>query len=174
MSHYNQPQKRKAEFFKPPNTLKSKVGSGGLSEAVLDRAQAIIEHNTVDFMPLAEADLALLLKGIESAKTARPRNKEESEQIIGQMLYPLMQLKANGGMFRYPLVTAIADEGVQFLEAIETADADAIEVAFAFYTTVRAVVLGKVDGDGGAHGEQLKNELAAACMRYFERKPKAE
>ena len=87
------------------------------------------------------------------------------------MLYPAMQLKANGGMFHYPLVTRIANRLVQFLEVIAVPDAAAIEIVVAFHTTLRAVIMGKVSGDGGKHGNELALALEAACTRYFEHYP---
>lgn len=166
-THYNQKPKRKAEFIKPPNTLKAKVGSGGLSEDILNRAQALLENNTVDFQPLAEMYLTALMKGIENAKEADA--KADKEHIISAMLYPGMQLKANGGMFHYPLVTRMSDKLIQFLEVVEEPDIECIEIVLAFHTTIRAVVLGKIKGDGGPHGQNLLDALTDACMRYFEK-----
>ena len=107
MDHYSQKPRRRAEFIKVPNTLKAKVGSGGLSEDILNKAQALLENNTVDFQPLAEMYLTALMKGIDIAKGG---SFDEAEYIISSMLYPAMQLKANGGMFHYPLVTKVADK----------------------------------------------------------------
>ncbi len=56
------------------------------------------------------------------------------------MLYPAMQLKANGGMFRYPLITRISETLLQFLEVIAEPDQDAIEIVLAFHTTIQAVL----------------------------------
>lgn len=167
--HFNQTQRRKAEYIKPPNTLKAKVGSGGLSEQILEKAQALLENNSVDFQPLAEMYLGSMMKGIEFANNPGPDSDDEG--IIASMLYPAMQLKANGGMFHYPLVTMIADRLVQFLEVVEVPDIDAVEIVLAFHTTIRAVVLGKITGTGGRHGEELVAALSEACMRYFERYP---
>ena len=36
-THYNQPKRRDVEFINPPNTLKQKVGSGGLSDEILEK-----------------------------------------------------------------------------------------------------------------------------------------
>ncbi len=169
MDHFNQQPRRRAEFITPPNVLKSKVGSGGLSEAILNKAQELLESNTVDFLPLAEIYLESLMKGIEGAKNAN--FNDDPETLIIAMLYPGMQLKANGGMFHYPLVTKIADKLIQFLEVIETPDAEVIEIILAYHTTIRAVVLGRIKGDGGRHGMELIDALNDACMRYFEKKP---
>lgn len=169
MDHYNQTPRRKAEFITPPNTLKAKVGSGGLSDAILNKAQELLENNTVDFLPLGEMYLNTLMKGIDKAKNAHP--DEDQEHLITSMLYPAMQLKANGGMFHYQLVTKIADRLIQYLEVIESADTEALEIVLAFHTTIRAVILGRITGDGGRHGAELIDALDEACVRYFERHP---
>ncbi len=165
--HYSQKPRRNAEFIKPPNMLKTKVGTGGLSEEILSRAQDLLENNTVDFQPLAEIYLSALQKGIDFAASSSPY--EDQEYIISRMLYPAMQLKANGGMFHYPLITRISDKLIQFLEVIEAADVEAIEIVMAFHTTIRAVVMGRVSGDGGRHGTDLLRALNEACLRYFEK-----
>ena len=167
MQHYNQTPKRNAEFITLPNRLKEKVGSGGLSDEILEKAQALLENNTVDFEPLADMYLGSLMKGIEHTKDAAPT--DDTEYLISTMLYPAMQLKANGGMFHYPLITDIADHLIQFLEVIDEPDIEAIEIILAFHTTMRAVVQGKITGDGGTHGSELLKALNAACIRYFER-----
>lgn len=169
VKHYNRVPVRKAEFIKPPNHLKRKVGSGGLSDDIIDKAQALLENNTVDFLPLAEMYLENLMKGIENAKDVHP--DDDIEPSIAGMLYPGMQLKANGGMFQYPLVTRIADKMIQFLEVLEEVDIEAVEIIVAYHTTIRAVVLGRITGDGGRHGNDLIEALNDACMRYFEKYP---
>lgn len=168
--HYNQEPRRKAEFVKPPNMLKVKVGSGGLSEQILEKAQALLENNSVDFQPLAEVYLGSMMRGIEQAHTAASGD-DDVEATISGMLYPAMQLKANGSMFHYPLVTKIADRLVQFLEVVEEADINAVEIVLAFHTTIRAVIMGRITGTGGRHGEELLAALDEACMRYFEKFP---
>lgn len=165
--HFSQKPRRNAEFIKPPNMLKTKVGSGGLSDDILNKAENLLENNTVDFQPLAEMYLAGLMKGIELAKESDPH--DDQEYVISRMLYPGMQLKANGGMFHYPLVTRIADKLIQFLEVIERVDIEVVEIVMAFHTTIRAVVMGRVSGDGGKHGTELMRALNEACVRYFDK-----
>lgn len=166
-NHAGFSRKRRAEFISHPNTLKEKVGSGGLSEEILQKAQALLENNTVDFQPLGEMYLDALMKGITFARS--PGEVGDSESIISAMIYPAMQLKANGGMFHYPLVTAIGGRFVQFLEVINIVDVDVIEIALAFHTALRAVIHGKITGTGGRQGEDLIKALNQACARYFEK-----
>jgi len=167
--HFNQKPRRKAEFIKPINILRSKAGYGGLDEDILSKAQALLENNSVDFLPMAEMYLSGMMRGIERARNPAPGESEEI--LIAGMLYPTMQLKANGGMFRYPLVTRIGDKLIQFLEVIEATDKDAIEIVLAFHTTMRAVLMGRVIGSGGKHGDELMQALEAACLRYFQHYP---
>jgi hypothetical protein len=167
MPHFDQKPRRKAEFIKPPNLLKAKVGSGGLNEQILDKAQALLENTATDFRPLAEMYLDSMRKGWERAQS--DSGKEDPEKLIAGMLYPAMQLKANGGMFHYPLITRIGDHLVQFLEVIERPDPDALEIVAAFHTTMRAIVVGQVSGDGGRYGADLIQELEDACYRYFQK-----
>ena len=165
--HYNQKQRRQAEFIQPPKTLQQKVGKGGLSDDILDKAQKLIEENTVDFLPLADMYLASLMEGVDKTKNAG--TADDNEYLISTMLYPSVQLKANGGMFHYPLITSVADKLIQFLEVIAEPDIEALEIIMAFHTAMKAIMQGKVSGDGGAHGKDLLKALNNACMRYFDK-----
>jgi hypothetical protein len=169
VTHFNQKPRRKAEFIKPVNTLRTKVGYGGLGDDILIKAQAVLENNTVEFQPLAEMYLATMMRAIEYA--SNPTEGEDNETLIGGMLYPAVQLKANGGIFQYPLVTRISEKLLQFLEVIAEPDEDAVEIVLAFHSTLRAVLTGRVAGSGGKSGDELMQALEDACMRYFEHYP---
>ena len=168
-THYNQTPKRKAKFITPPNTLKDKVGSGGLKEEILDIAEAMLTHNKTDFVPLAEMYLSSLTNSLDNARINPPKTKTEKEVLINEMLHPAVQLKGNGGMFHYQLITVIADNLIQFLEAIDEVDSESCEIIFAFHTSMKAVVSGRVQGDGGSYGKELIDALTDACYRYFEK-----
>jgi hypothetical protein len=169
VTHFHQRPRRKAEFIQPLNTLRTKVGYGGLTEDILNKAQALVENSSVDFPSMAEMYLATLMRRIDNASNPAPG--ENSEVLIGRLILPAMQLKANGGMFRYPLVTRMSDKLVQFLEVIAEPDRDALEIVRAFHATIRAVLLGRISGDGGKHGADLMEALEAACLRYVEHFP---
>lgn len=154
----------RAEFIKLPNILRQKVGYGGLSEENIQKAEQLLKNNTVDFIPLSEVYLNGLMSGISYAKSATI--EDDKEYVIASMLYPAVQLKANGAMFHYPLVTRIAGRLVQFLEIIIQPDNEVIEIVIAFHSAIRAVVAGKVTGDGGKYGDELSAALGEACMRY--------
>lgn len=167
--HFNQTPKRQAEFITVPNTLKAKVGSGGLSDAILDKAQILLESHSQDFAPLAEMYLRHLEVGIGIAKNTGPRG--DQEQALSCMIYPTMQLKANGGMCGYPFVTDIADMLIHFLEVVAAPDADCIEIVEAFYTTIRLITQAKITAGDTDQAKDLKKALHEACQRYFDHYP---
>lgn len=167
VKHYNQTPIRNAEFIMPPNIMKAKVGSGGLSEQILDRAQALLENHTIDFTPLAEMYLERMKHGIDEGR--KLKDNSNSEATIAQILIPCVQLKANGTMFHYPLVTRIADRFVQFMEVVARLDEESLDIADAFHSTIRVVIAGKIKSDGGEQGNALVQELNNACQRYFEK-----
>ncbi len=167
IEHYNQKPKRNAKFIKPPNLLKAKVGIGGLSDAIIDRAQKLLESHSEDFRPLGEIYLKQMKDGIDNAiALGRPT---DSEEVIAQILFPCVQLKANGGMFGYLLVTRIAERFIQFMEVVDKIDEETLDIAMAFYTTIKIVLNSQIKGSGGDQGEALVSELNNACMRYFEK-----
>ncbi|MGN7438550.1 MAG: hypothetical protein ACTHOO_07880 [Alcanivorax sp.] len=167
IKHYNQKPVRNAKFITAPNVLKAKVGVGGLSDTILDRAQKLLENHTEDFRPLAEIYIKQMKEGIDAAKNLG--QPTASEEYIARILFPCVQLKANGGMFHYPLITRIAERFVQFMEVVEKLDEETLEIAAAFHTTIKIVVASQIKGDGGEQGESLVEELNGACMRYFEK-----
>ncbi len=167
VQHYNQKPKREAKFFSPPNILKAKAGAGGISDTILDRAQDLLENHTADFTPLANIYIKQMKEGIdEAAALGKPTS---SDKALGKIIMPCVQLKANGAMFHYPLVTRIADRFVQFMEVVERLDEETIDISNAFLTALNIVITGKIKTDGAAHGEALVEELNSACMRYFDK-----
>ncbi|MGH1398789.1 MAG: hypothetical protein ACRBCT_06200 [Alphaproteobacteria bacterium] len=164
---FEREKRREAEFVKPQDTLRKKVGFGGLGDEILNQAQRLLEESTEEFEPLAKLYLDELTQAIEATKNAGPM--DDFESFIGMMLHPILHLKAHGAMFNYHLITQIADRLVQFIELIDTPDIEALEIILAFHTTMKAVIAGKITGDGGEHGKNLLAALHEACSKYFKR-----
>jgi hypothetical protein len=159
----NQPKVRRAELISPPNRLKEKVGSGGIDEIVLVKAQELLENNTVEFAPLAEMLLNVLDTAVQNAKS----NATKGEAAIEAMIYPAMQLKAQGSMFHYPLVTEISNILVNFLETVTGIDKDVIDIVNAHKMSIGVVISGNIRGDGGHTGKELRAALMDACNRFY-------
>ena len=160
-----QKKRRRAELITPPNRLKEKVGSGGIDERVLQKAQALVESNTVDFKPVATMLIDVLDQGIQEARAGVVRG----EEAIEQMIYPAMQLKAQGGMFHYPLITEVCNILVNFMETVREADKDVLDIVIAHKMTINVILNSEIKGDGGEQGKQLRDALMEACNRYYKR-----
>lgn len=168
IKHFDQEPRRKAEFFMPKNALKEQVGTGGLSDEVLMRAQRIFDNHTEDFRPLAEVYLDNIKESMDEAKKAK--DDSNSEELITNLLMPCVQLKSNGTMFHYPLITRVANRFIEFMEVIDSLDPKAIEIVGAFHSTIKIILAEQIKDSSAPQGEALVEELNSACMRYFEKK----
>ena len=149
----------KAEMVVPPNRLKEKVGSGGFDEKAIVKAQDQIKNNTVDFQPIAAELMAQLEKALTGAV--------KSDVVLREIMAPAMQLKAQGSMFHYPLVSEISNILVNFLETVTDIDADVIEIITAHKTSIIAALSGKIrEQDRANVGKELCSALLDSCERY--------
>jgi len=160
---------KKPRFIKPPNKLKMKVGTGGIDERLLDNAQTYIQKTTIDFKPIAED----LLKEVMAAlKKARDASEEHQKQTAAEELAgAIMQLKANGGMFSFQLISEIAALALHFLESAKI-NKDALQVIDVHAKTIHIIIHHNLKGDGGKEGYALVKELEKACERYFSKHSK--
>lgn len=158
--------KTKPKFITPPNRLKSKVGAGGVSEERLRRAQIVMDDFDADFRPVANE----LASNLEKATTAAIKELGKSNTPDkDKMVFPVMQIKANGGMFKYQLLTDVADICLQFMEAIDDYNKEAIDIIKAHERAIMIILKNNLRGDGGKEGYALVEELHDACQRYFKK-----
>ncbi len=163
---FTQEKQRNIQLIQPDENLKNKVGHGGLNQKILEKAQTIIDENTIDFIPIAMRYLSTLQETIKIAKSQR--DKHETDSLIAVLGIPVMQLKANGSMFGYPLITKIAALMIRFLETVDTLNNDTFDVLSGFLTSFNAVLIGNIrmDDTTGA-GDDLYNALEDACQRHL-------
>ena len=166
----NQKKLRRAELIVPPNILKQKMGSGGIDPAALVKAQETIDKNTIDFRPIAKELVEQLTAAVKKAQ----EGSADSEVLLEGMIYPAMQMKAQGAMFHFPLVTDISDILVNFLETVNDVDKDVLEIVIAHKMAISAVISADMRGTGDAKGKVLRDSLLDACMRYYTAKEKLQ
>lgn len=151
------------KIIKANKSLQAKVGTGPLDERTVERCQAVMDNNDVDFTPLGMQFLNELKEATQKAKSG----EVDLKQSVQDMTEPVMQLKANAKTFRYTLVGNLANVMLSFLEAIQEMDDGMIEIVDAHHKTLTAIIMKKMQGDGGEYGKQLEDELKSACKRYF-------
>ena len=152
-----------AEMVVPPNRLKEKVGSGGFDEKAVVKAQDQIKNNTVDFQPIAAELMAQLTKAVANTMSGSIKG----DTALREIMAPAMQLKAQGTMFHYPLVSEISNILVNFLETVTEVDADVIEIITAHKASITAALSGKIrEQDRAKVGKELCSALLDTCERY--------
>lgn len=153
-------------IIKANKSLQTKVGTGKIDESTIQKCEMVIKNNDVDFAPLAMEYLDKLEAAIAGAKTGNLSR----DQAVKAMTAPVMQLKANAATFNYDLIGSLANIMLGFLEGVDSMDKTVLEIVGAHHQTLKAIVLKKMTGDGGAYGMQLQDELKGACKRYFQKK----
>lgn len=148
-------------IIKASKVLQAKVGSGLLDPEKVRQSQQVIERNMVDFAPLG---LQFLDELSDVINKPRDVNDRELRELITQ---PIMQLKANAAMFKYNMVGKLANIMLSFMESIQSIDHDTLTIVAAHEKTLRAILLKRMSGSGGAHGQAFEAELKQACRRYF-------
>ena len=163
---HDQKKRRKAELIIPPNILKKKIGSGGIDDALIAKAQKSLENNVVDFKPIAMGlidELALASRNAEN-------NATRGEAAVKALLYPAMQLKAQGVLFHFPLVSDISDNLISFLETVDDIDGDVLDIVNVHKMAVSVVITTDMRGPGNEQGRVLKDSLTDVCARYYKTK----
>lgn len=155
----------KAKFYNPPNTLRTKAGYGGMDHAVMERAEDFIQKNDVDFTSYARAILERLDRALEVVRIEENRTKESVGRVIG----PIMEMKANGAMFKFDLLSDVADIALDFLENLDGFNDDAYEIVSIHRRTLSIIISNQLRGSGGKQGKLLISELHEACQRYNKR-----
>ena len=165
----DQEKLRRAKITTPPNTLKKKIGSGGIDRTLLVKAEAVLENNETDFRPIA----AELLEDLERAVQDAEANPVQNEATIESLLYPAAQFKAQGTMFHFPLVSDISDILVNFLEAVPVPiSRDALEIVTAHRMAIAVVISSNMTDRYNPQATELKRSLTEACVRFYKtRKP---
>jgi hypothetical protein len=159
-----QPQKiPHAELISPQKKLKEKVGSGGLDKSIIARAQTQLESNTIDFKPAG----LHLVRVIDEALRDIQSGKLHGKPAIKSLLYPAMELKAQGAMFHYSLVTDISDTLINFLETVTEINADVIDLVIGYKMASLAILSKGLTGNGGTAGQELRAALADAYNRFY-------
>lgn len=149
----------------PPNTLKKKVGDGGIPSYLIQRCQEYLESNPVDFAPYSTRhleELFLIAKTIETGKM-------DDATILIKITNIIMQLKSNGSMFHYQLISMISDVMLRFLENVEKTDADFLDILSMHNRILQIILTKRLTGNGGREGYALTQELHEACLRYYKK-----
>ena len=146
-----------ATFIQPPDNLTGKVrmGRGGVDEATLKKAEALIANLQGDYLQWATEDAEHLVKALAHLE-ARPTDKGARDELF-RIAH---DMKGQGGSFGYDLITVVGDRLCRLLEKLPAALTGSHLAAIRLHVqTMSLIITQRMEGDGGGAGQQLVSGL---------------
>lgn len=157
-------------FYRFQNRLKEKTaglapGNAVISTEAMEAAEAALNKMSEDYPDWVSA-LLVKLQEQHGRCVDTPEKRHEFFEKINHIAH---DMKGQGGTFGYPLITKFSDSlyGFTVKRPGEIND-NQIELVKSHVDAMRAVIRGRVAGDGGAIGAELSDSLDVAIAKYEE------
>lgn len=157
-------------FYRFQNRLKEKTaglapGKTGISPEALEAAEKALNKMSEDY-PDWVSGLIVKLQEQHGRCVDTPEKRHEFFEEINHIAH---DMKGQGGTFGYPLITQFSDSlyGFTTKRPGEISD-NQIELVKSHIDSMRAVIRGRVSGDGGEIGAKLSESLEEAIAKYGE------
>jgi len=158
----------KVRLYRFRNRLKEKAGGaqvgsgpGSISVAALAAAEAEFQKMAEDYPDWVQGLLGQMEEHYRRC-VGLPERRPALFKGLNDIAH---DLKGQGGTFGYPLVTFIADSLYRFTRPREHYEDEQVAIVRAHLDAIRAVVAGRVKGDGGTIGR----DLIAAMQRAVDK-----
>ncbi len=155
-------------FYRFKNRLKEKTaglapGKTTISPEALAEAEKALNKMSEDY-PDWVSSLIVKLQEQHGRCVDTPEKRHEFFEEINHIAH---DMKGQGGTFGYPLITKFADSlyGFTIKRPGEISD-NQIELVKSHVDSMRAVIRGRVSGDGGEIGAELSKSLDEAIAKY--------
>lgn len=155
-------------FYRFQNRLKEKTagltrGSTTISLEALEAAEKALSKMSEDYPDWVSA-LIVKLQEQHGRCVDSPEKRRDCFEEINHIAH---DMKGQGGTFGYPLITSFADSlygcTVKSSDGIED---NQVELVKSHLDAMRAVIRGRVSGDGGEIGQKLTESLSEAIEKY--------
>ncbi len=163
------PTKKKhtrVRLYRMRNRLKDKAGGiGGGGGTIAAEALAAAE---AEFEKMAEDYPDWVQSYIDELHTHHRRSvdtPEERIQHFKRVNELAHDLRGQGGTFGYPLISYFGDSLFQ-MSKTEVIDDSHVEILKAHIDAMSAVIKGRVNGDGGELGQELRTSLQQAIEKH--------
>ena len=156
-------------FYRFKNRLKEKTaglapGKVSISPEALEAAEKALNKMSEDY-PDWVSGIVVKLQEQHGRCVDSPEKRRECFEEINHMAH---DMKGQGGTFGYPLITTFADSLYGFTYSRDEITDNQVELVKAHLDAMRAVIRGRVSGDGGEIGAKLAESLNAAITKYTE------
>lgn len=148
------------KLYTPKNRLKEKVGDGGFNPVHVEDAQALLDDNEIDFVPIGYRFLDDLDQAITGARDP------SSDDLRIQVLNSLTQLRAQGAMFGYASITFVTDVLVDFMDSLDRIDAKIVAIVEQYSKSARIILSTEIRDENHEVCVSLIKELHEVCRRY--------
>lgn len=154
-------------FYRFRNRLKEKtagLGSSGvgISAAALAEAEVALGKMAEDY-PDWVSGLLSKLSEQHGRCVDTPEKRRDFFEEINRIAH---DMKGQGGTFGYPLITDFSESLNNFTGSRNEITDDMVELVKAHIDAMRAVIRGRVKGDGGEVGAELKKTLDSAITAF--------
>ncbi|HYH39412.1 MAG TPA: response regulator [Azospirillum sp.] len=156
-------------YFELPNRLGAKVGVGprdpvpALPESVLEAAEAEIQSRAGDYATWIAAEVEEMARRIDRLGAG----SRHVAGLVADINRSAHEMRGQGGIFGYPLITQVAKSLYEATGGGLKSVTPNEQLLFkAHVDAIRAVMHGRVSGDGGTTGQQLLASLEVAKKKY--------
>lgn len=156
-------------YFDLPNRLGAKVGIGPkdpvptLPPEVLAAAEAEIQSRAGDYATWIAGEVEDLVRSVDQLAADGPAVPE----LVARINRSAHEMRGQGGIFGYPLITHIAKSLYGATQGTVSEVTGKERLLFkAHVDAIKAVMNGRISGDGGETGKQLLASLEIAKKKY--------
>ncbi|TNE66525.1 MAG: hypothetical protein EP335_03620 [Alphaproteobacteria bacterium] len=154
-------------FYRFKNRLKEKTaglapGKVSISPEALEAAEKALQKMAEDY-PDWVSGLIVKLQEQHGRCVDTPEKRRDCFEAIHHIAH---DMKGQGGTFGYPLITSFADSLYGFTHIRDGISDHHVELIKAHVDAMRAIIRGRVSGDGGEIGKKLTESLNEAIEKY--------
>jgi hypothetical protein len=147
-------QNEEVKVFMPRNQLKEKAGSGGVDVSRVKVAEKRLKESSDTFPHISAKDFDQIEKGLDMAYEGK--NIVQAKELVQSAA---SELKSNGGMFEYHIISDIAKSLFDFCDAIEGLEGRALTVVQLHVDALRVLMV--------SNGKTASNQLRLEVREIF-------
>ena len=167
MTSDKEKESSKAKIVKPRNILKEKVGDGGLPQTIIELADEKKNEIKLDVMAFVTEETRKLHDAVMKARETNNFNTDKN--IVKSLIFPVVQMKANGGVMGYEVITDVSTQFLGFIDGLKSLDADILDICESYAVTLQIFVKKEIKTSNNPDAQRLIEELSDACDRYHKK-----
>jgi chemotaxis protein histidine kinase CheA len=119
------------KIFQPDNNLKKKLGHGGFDTRNIEKAEQRLLAARTEFPSIARRELHMINASLLALY--------DPAHLLKEIFAAAVDLKANGGLFSYDVISAIADSLMDFTENLTEPNVNSLMIMQLHYDALQLV-----------------------------------